>query len=186
MSASARETAVDAKPHILCDGQGALIEISSDPNFLAPLRAFVTTLASRIGFGETEQFQVALAVDEAVANIINHGYERRFDGRIWLRISRVSEPKSGIRVILDDEGVQVDPCRIKSRDLEDVRPGGLGVHIIREVMDECIWEQRPEAGMRLTLIKYALPTAAEDASPNAGSDDATGSTDSQSAPSDAT
>jgi len=134
-----------------------LIEISSSADLLAPVRAFVTTLASRWGFDENAQFQMALAVDEAVANVINHGYRRRPDGRIWLQISRVSAPREGVIFVIDDEGEQVDPCQIRSRDLDDIRPGGLGVHIIREVMDGCVWERRPQGGMRLTLTKFQAP-----------------------------
>jgi anti-sigma regulatory factor (Ser/Thr protein kinase) len=47
----------------------------------------------------------------------------------------------------------VDPATIRSRDLDDIRPGGLGVHIIHEVMDEVRYERRDSRGMRLTMVK---------------------------------
>lgn len=132
----------------------ARIEIPSQPLFLAPLRAFVTCLAERAGFDEVTQFQIALAIDEAMANIINHGYGRNPDGRIWLHVSRLAEGRPGLRFVIEDLGRQVDPASIRSRPLEEIRPGGLGVHIIREVMNDCRWEQRSAGGMRLTLVKY--------------------------------
>lgn len=135
----------------------ARVEITSQPGWLAPLRAFVTALAARAGFDEVAQFQLALAIDEAVANVINHGYDRRPDGRIWISVWSESEPRAALRFVLEDSGRQVDPCAIRSRHLDDVRPGGLGVHIIKEVMDECRWEQRPVGGMRLTLVKFLPP-----------------------------
>lgn len=138
----------------------ARIEIPSQPSFLAPLRAFVTCLAERVGFDEIAQFQIALAVDEAVANIINHGYGRRPDGRIWLHVARIENARPGLRFVLDDDGRQVDPDSIRSRSLDEVRPGGLGVHIIREVMDECRWERRSAGGMRVTLVKFLSADAA--------------------------
>ena len=55
--------------------------------------------------------------------------------------------------MIEDLASQVDPADIQSRDLDDIRPGGLGVHIIREVMDEVTWERRSPKGMRLTMIK---------------------------------
>jgi anti-sigma regulatory factor (Ser/Thr protein kinase) len=61
----------------------------------------------------------------------------------------------GVRIVIEDEARQVDPTRMKSRDLEDIRPGGLGVHIIREVMDEAVYEKRAPVGMRLTMVKHA-------------------------------
>ncbi|MFO0875592.1 MAG: ATP-binding protein [Phycisphaerales bacterium] len=77
------------------------MEIPSQPLFLAPLRAFVTCLAERAGFDEVTQFQIALAIDEAMANIINHGYGRNPDGRIWLHVSRLAEGRPGLRFVIE-------------------------------------------------------------------------------------
>lgn len=132
----------------------ATIDIPSQPSFLAPLRAFISTIAERCGFDEVAQFQLALAIDEAVANVINHGYGRRPDGRVRLKLWRIADDRGGLQVVIEDEGRQVDPSAIRSRDLDDVRPGGLGVHIIREVMDHCRWERRTQGGMRLVLVKF--------------------------------
>lgn len=142
------------------------MEIPSQPAFLAPLRAFITTIAERCGFDEVAQFQLALAIDEAVANVINHGYGRRPDGRVSVKLWRITNGREGIQVVIEDEGRQIDPALIRSRDLDDVRPGGLGVHIIREVMDHCRWERRAEGGMRLVLVKF-LPPAEADAARSA-------------------
>jgi anti-sigma regulatory factor (Ser/Thr protein kinase) len=61
--------------------------------------------------------------------------------------------------MIEDEAEQVDPCTIKSRCLDEVRPGGLGVHIIREVMDEVAYECRSGGvGMRLTMVKKKIST----------------------------
>ena len=56
-------------------------------------------------------------------------------------------------IVIEDEARQIDPAFIKGRELDDVRPGGLGVHIIREVMDVVEYESRDGVGMRLTLFK---------------------------------
>lgn len=150
-SAAPTEVAVPAEPE-------ARLDIPSQPAFLAPLRAFITTIAERCGFDEVAQFQVALAIDEAVANVINHGYGRRPDGRVCVKLWRITHGREGLQVVIEDEGRQVDPDQIRSRNLDDVRPGGLGVHIIREVMDHCRWERRSEGGMRLVLVKFVAPT----------------------------
>jgi anti-sigma regulatory factor (Ser/Thr protein kinase) len=132
----------------------AQIELPSQPVFLAPLRAFITAIAERCGFDEATQFQIALAIDEAVANVINHGYGRRPDGRVCLKLWRIAGERRGLQVVIEDEGRQVDPSVIRSRNLDEVRPGGLGVHIIQEVMDHSRWERRSEGGMRLILVKF--------------------------------
>lgn len=127
-------------------------EMISDPRYLSAVRAMVGQFAARCGFNEHQCGQIALAVDEAICNIINHGYQRREDGRIWLQLWPLTDPK-GVRIVLEDEARQVDLESIRSRDLDDIRPGGLGVHIIREIMDDVEYSHRPEKGMRLTMSK---------------------------------
>jgi anti-sigma regulatory factor (Ser/Thr protein kinase) len=132
------------------------LELVSNPIYLCGVREMVAQSAKRLGFADPQCSQIALAVDEALTNIMKHGYERRLDGRIWLKLLP-TQTSSGpvLEVVIEDEAKQVDPCIIKGRDLEDVRPGGLGVHIIKEVMDEVRYEKRggDTGGMRLTMIK---------------------------------
>jgi len=126
-------------------------EMLSQPRYLSAVRAMVSQVAQRFGFSEGECNQMSLAVDEAICNVINHGYQRRDDGRIWVSVWPVEG--GGLRVVIEDVARQVDLDSIRPRDLDEVRPGGLGVHIIREVMDEVIYEHRAEGGMRLTMTK---------------------------------
>jgi anti-sigma regulatory factor (Ser/Thr protein kinase) len=131
------------------------LELVSDPVYLAGARELVSSVARRLGFTEDACAQIALAVDEALCNIIRHGYDRRKDAPIWLSVFPISRDGrvAGLKIVLDDEAKQVDPEQIKSRDLDEIRPGGLGVHIIRQVMDEVTYERRSPVGMRLTLVK---------------------------------
>lgn len=71
---------------------------------------------------------------------------------IWPKAGTETSPGS-IKIVIEDEAKQVDPEGIKSRDLDDIRPGGLGVHIIKEVMDHAVYEKRAQVGMRLTMTK---------------------------------
>ncbi len=130
-------------------------EMTSDPRYLSAVRALVGQFAARCGFNEHQCGQIALAVDEAICNIINHGYQRREDGRIWIHLWPLQEPR-GVKIVLEDEARQVDLETIRSRDLDDIRPGGLGVHIIREIMDEVEYAHREVRGMRLTMAKTLL------------------------------
>lgn len=129
----------------------------SDPLYLCGARELVASLAERFGFSDECCCRIKLAVDEALANVIRHGYHREFDKPIWLRLEPLPSnngfPIGGIRIVIEDEADQVDPKIIKSRDLDEVRPGGLGVHIIKEIMDEVVYEKRERVGMRLTMVK---------------------------------
>ena len=139
------------------------LRLTSDPMYLCGARELVGCIARRIGFDDMDCSKIALAVDEALANIIRHGYDRAFDKPIWLGLTPIkpsADSIGGIVITIEDEAKQVNPCDMKGRDLDDVRPGGLGVHIIHEVMDEVEYAQRTPCGMRLTMTKLA-PRPAE-------------------------
>jgi anti-sigma regulatory factor (Ser/Thr protein kinase) len=100
---------------------------------------------------EEECNAVTIAVDEAVANIIKHTYKGETDKSIIVNL-RLHAAK--LEIVLRDFGDKVDPKKIKSRDLNDVRPGGLGVHLIKSTMDEVYYDNSLETGNQLTLTKY--------------------------------
>jgi anti-sigma regulatory factor (Ser/Thr protein kinase) len=127
----------------------------SQARFLVSARAMIASTAQRLGFSEAHCGQISLALDEALCNIINHGYGKKPDGRIWINIHELPGETPGMKIVIEDHAKQVDPDIIKSRDLDDIRPGGLGVYIIREVMDDVTYEKRAEGGMRLTMVKTA-------------------------------
>jgi serine/threonine-protein kinase RsbW len=62
--------------------------------------------------------------------------------------------RKGLEIIILDRGKSIDPTAICGRDLSDIRPGGLGVHIIRSVMDKVQYRQRLGGGMLLRMVKY--------------------------------
>lgn len=144
-------------------GQEATTEkltIESCPTQLAPLRAWVKRRTKAIGFREEDIDRIALAIDEALANVIRHGYEGSDCGRIDIEMSwPVSETEPGLTITIRDYGRQVDPDGIVGRDLDEVRPGGLGVHIMRSVMDSVHYERAEQEGMRLIMTKFLTPSA---------------------------
>lgn len=137
------------------------VELVSNPLYLAGVRELVSNVAKRLGFPDEAASQMALAVDEALCNVIRHGYGKQGDRPIWLSIwqegGTASHPEA-LRIVIEDEARQVDPATIRSRNLDDVRPGGLGVHIIQSVMDEAKYERRERAGMRLVMVKKRAST----------------------------
>lgn len=145
------------------------IEMMSNPLYLSGAREMVSSVARRLGFSDEACGHIALAVDEALCNVIRHGYAKASDRPIWIGLVPLGgvaqpggasgNPTQALKIVIEDEARQVDPEQIKSRNLEEVRPGGLGVHIIKAVMDEVKYERRessngtPAVGMRLTMIK---------------------------------
>ncbi|MFT3685233.1 MAG: ATP-binding protein [Phycisphaerales bacterium] len=126
----------------------------------------VSSIAKRLGFSDEAAAHIALAIDEALCNVIRHGYDKQDERPIWISLfpeggvsspltQGKASPTTGLRIVIEDEAKQVDPSIIKSRDLDEIRPGGLGVHIIQQVMDSVNYEHRtgPNGGMRLTMVK---------------------------------
>jgi len=132
------------------------LNIKSHSSHLPVVRGAVERMADVEGFKEQDAHALAWAIDEALANVIKHGYEGRPDQPIHIRLEAVQSPggRRGIAVAVRDRGRQVDPSTIRGRDLDEIRPGGLGVHIIRSVMDDVSYTCPDDGGMLLEMIKY--------------------------------
>ncbi|MDA1001127.1 MAG: ATP-binding protein [bacterium] len=127
------------------------MRIPAEPCCLRLMRATVESFCAAAGMDEKAGCRVVLAVDEACTNIIRHSYEGPCEKPIVCE-GRIEN--GDIVIVLRDFGKKVDPARIQPRDLSDVRPGGLGVHFIREVMDDVTFEDCGEEGTRLHMKKH--------------------------------
>lgn len=133
------------------------LNITSNARCLPIVRSAVEKMASMEGFPSDDAHELTLAIDEALANVIKHGYDGQPDQPISISLEpvRSADGRAGLSVSVRDKGRQVDPSTIKSRDLAEVRPGGLGVHIIQSVMDEYNYSCPPDGGMLLEMKKFA-------------------------------
>ena len=120
------------------------------PDFLAVLDA----TAAEAGITDETLFPLHLATEEAVTNVIRHGYPDA-PGPLTLQVEITPET---VAVTLTDEAPTFDPNCAPAAPLdgsvEDRPIGGLGWHFIREVTDEIRHETPPGGGNRLTLIKH--------------------------------
>lgn len=130
------------------------MRIAGDPCDLVKVRDQVREFSRQIGFGDSESVHIALATDEALANVIKHGYGGACGEPIDIELVDTGKSgKVGIKIAIRDYGRKVDPSAIRGRALEDVRPGGLGVHIIKSVMDSVDYRPADGAGMVLVMNK---------------------------------
>jgi len=136
------------------------ISICAHPNNLSVVRAAVRAFAEQAELSNHDVDKIILAVSEALTNVIRHGYNGPCDQPIEICMGPAVDDASGrtgLEWIIRDYGKTVDPATIKGRDLDDVRPGGLGMHIIHATMDIVRFEQPPDKGMILTLVKFLEP-----------------------------
>lgn len=127
------------------------LSFTSESCHLAEVRKKVREFLAQAGFDECETELLVLALDEACTNIIRHAYAGEAKP-VRLEMSHLSDK---VRFTLRDYGSSCDPKHIKSRALEDVRPGGVGVHIIKQAFDDVRYEPQVK-GTKLVLEK-AIP-----------------------------
>jgi sigma-B regulation protein RsbU (phosphoserine phosphatase) len=118
---------------------------------LRGVRERMLECATRCGCSAAIARDIVIAVDEACQNIIRHAYAGQEAGEVVLECRHVGDD---LEVLLEDFARAVDPATIKPRELDDVRPGGLGVHFIRTVMDTVDFQPSPTgSGNRLRMTK---------------------------------
>lgn len=131
------------------------LRITAELKSLALIRKFVLEAGQRLG-AETEPLHdMVHAVDEAATNILEHGYKEK-TGPIEIEISQQGR---ALRIRIRDQAPQFDPTNTARPDLSlplHRRPvGGLGIHLIREFVDEIAYEHRNGVN-ELTLVKRAI------------------------------
>lgn len=121
------------------------------PSELKATRHAVQNALADCGLSEALSRDVVMALDEACQNVIRHAYGSDRSGDIELAIER---DDNDLVFLLTDWAPRTDPARVKPRDLDDIRPGGLGTHLIREVMDSADFvEAPPGCGNLLRMVK---------------------------------
>lgn len=122
---------------------------------LDPMREFVCQAAEDAQMNDGDSYKVQLAVDEACSNIIEHACEGECGEEIEITCS---DGEGRLTVMIRDHGQPFDPDMAPAPNLEadlEERPiGGLGVFLIKRLMDEVRYEVLGEAGNLLTLVKY--------------------------------
>ncbi len=129
--------------------------IKSDTGQLETVRDFVEEAAREFGFGDDDVSNIVLAVDEACTNIIKHAYEGASTGTITVEIRREGKTFS---VRIRDNGKAFNPDGLEPPDLRrhltEFRRGGLGVYLMRRLMDKVEYAIEPGKPNQVTLIKY--------------------------------
>ena len=141
-------------------GGAATITCEGRPASLAPLLDFIDSACRAGGVDADSAFALRLAVEEVCTNVIMHGYSGGADDPVTVEVMRY--PRS-VRVTVEDRAPMFDPADAPAPDLAadwDARAiGGVGWHLVRELMDEVHHEAASPRGTRVTLVKH-LPGAA--------------------------
>lgn len=131
------------------------VQFAAKFEFLDEIREFVGDIARVGGFNDKEVYNIQLATDEAASNIIEHAYEGVSNG--LLEIS-CGVKDSAITIILVDHGESFDPSDVPAPDLKadlsERKIGGLGIFLMRKLMDEVHYHAEPKKNSNtLTMVK---------------------------------
>jgi serine/threonine-protein kinase RsbW len=122
--------------------------------YLDEIRAFVGEVARAGGFSDKEIYSIQLAADEAASNIIEHAYQGIPNGELEIRCGVKGDT---LTVVLRDRGRPFDPGKVRppdiKADLAQRQIGGLGIYLMRRLMDDVRYEQLDGDHNQLTLIK---------------------------------
>jgi len=131
------------------------LKIPSQSDNLAIIRDVVAKVASQVGFDADDASKIELAVDEACTNVIKHAYANNSNQMIEVSI-KVDQKK--LIIIVADKGKGFNPDKIKLPDLNESikvgRKGGLGLCLIKTLMDKVEFEIKPGSKNQVKMIKY--------------------------------
>ena len=122
--------------------------------FLDEIRGLVAQVAREGGFSEKAIYSLQLAADEAASNIIEHAYEGVSNGKLDIACEMRGDT---LVIMMRDTGKPFDPSKVKQpnlkADLSDRQIGGLGVYLMRKLMDEVSYVSNSRTGNVLTMTK---------------------------------
>jgi serine/threonine-protein kinase RsbW len=151
-SGAARRRSAAARPDL------ALV-VPSETSFLALIKELTKRMAETAGFSEGQPDRLALAVDEAASNVIEHAYHGATNRTFEVRYE---DRGAEFQVEVVDTGDMVDPRAMPRVDLEryvsERRTGGLGVHLMEKIMDSVTFQRSARRNVcRLVKRKEPAP-----------------------------
>lgn len=140
--------------------------LESNPEALCLVRATLQSASEVMHFPESDSRAIVRSVDEALANVVRHAYAGRTGLPIEITCKRLwdqtdTQAPRGLEIVLEDSGVAADPKKLQGRSLEEIRPGGLGLHFIKASMDIVEFSRKNGKNL-LRLVKYLAPSKPEE------------------------
>jgi len=156
-----RRKGTRARPELLLS-----LHLQSNPDALCLVRAAMQRATEMLRFEEADSRAIVRSVDEALANVIRHAYKGQNGLPIEvtcrrLRARKGSREPNGLEIVLTDSGAPADLKKLKGRPLGEIRPGGLGLHFMKESMDVVEFSRKDGKNV-LRMVKYLAPSNFEE------------------------
>ena len=140
----------------------SFLKLNAQLEDLATIRRYVQEQAEAFSFDPDGVYDLTLAVDEVVTNILKHGYQDQ-QGPIEIEIERQNH---FLAIHIRDQAEPFDPTQAPEPDLSlplEQRPvGRLGLYLTRHSVDQMIYQANPQGGNILTLKKAGFMKSAKE------------------------
>lgn len=131
------------------------LHVPSSTENLAMIRDFVASIGAKAGFDDNEVARITLAVDEACANVIEHAYSSDETRLVTIRATLDS---ADLSFEIVDNGRGFEPSQVSEDDVAELirrrKSGGLGLRLIRAVMDDVQYQITPGEKNELRMVKH--------------------------------
>ena len=119
---------------------------------LREVRDFARNIFDKSPILQSQKDELVLAIAEAAQNIVKHAYKDNENTTDKMQI-KISFKDNELEIGFFDKGKPVKPENIKHRNLDDVKPGGLGTYFIQQIMDEVVFKESTGWHNHLVLTK---------------------------------
>lgn len=127
------------------------LKVQSHPANLAAVRKAIEGFATDQGFGEKAVAEIGLVVNEAMANVIRHAYDNKFDRPI--HVTAAMDDQSQMTIAIRDWGKGIDPSKLPPKPHDPLTPGGVGLICLKQWMDKVVFTPQPD-GMLTTMVRH--------------------------------
>ena len=127
-------------------------------SYLPLAQSFVRQVAAQFGFEDVSLNQLDIAVEEAVSNVMKHGYDAEESQSFDIACERLP---GGIRIVIHETGIPFDPQRIPEYHAGEAR--GMGVFLMKNMVDDCSFHNLGPVGKETHLVKYLPQSSGRDA-----------------------
>ena len=127
-------------------GQPELKNISEKKDFLVrssslkDVRTFSREVFEKLELDQSLKDELVLAIAEAAQNIVKHAFKNAAKPN-ELMVVEISCENKKLQIAFYDRGTPVDPKKVKHREIDNVKPGGLGTFFIQEIMDSIVFKE---------------------------------------------
>lgn len=149
----------------------ASITLPSQARFVSPALAFIRATAAFCGFSDSALNDIEVATEEALTNVIQHAFEGD-SGETFKLLIRFTEADFFITIY--EKGIPYSPDRVAEfspgKLQETLETDGLGVFLMRKMMDDVLFENLGREGKSLTLVKHIKKHQSKAGLENCGND----------------